>query len=243
MSAPLKRTGFAQALYTQKADRKEIVGTLRITKDGRAFRYAKAGASALAEGKMSQAPAIASGIMNQACPVTAAGEIQITLTITAGVAYAADYFVGGYFQVNDEAAATGEGQSFLITSSTAVGAAGTSITISLAEPLKTALAATSEFTLVASPWMAVVEAASARALATGISPMDITAAYYFWAQTKGMAAALINGTPPVGTALTLSHATAGALDALDASYYFTVGVLHGTVGVSTEYKPVHLTID
>ena len=51
MGFPMKRTGFQQGLLQESATAKEMVGTLRITRDGRKFRYAKAGGSALAAGK------------------------------------------------------------------------------------------------------------------------------------------------------------------------------------------------
>jgi hypothetical protein len=245
MAKPLKRSGWNQGIHAISATAKETVGALRILDDGRKFRYAKAGASALSAGKANAAAAVAAGVMNEACASAhAIGEYVITETITAGVAYTQDHFAGGFLQVND---ATGEGHQYKITSSSAVTAAGTSITIVLEDPIRVALvAATSEFTLTPSPQQMVVETTTEENLPTGVAPVAVTAAYYFWNQTGGHALALIAGTPAVGEVLTLSG-TSGALTGittpLDVDIAYQAGILWGTAGVATEYKPVWLTLD
>jgi hypothetical protein len=237
---PFKRAGFAQPVFVQSATKKEEVGTLRILKDGRGYRYAKAGGSALAAGKLALSAAVAADVMNEACAnAHAIGDIQFAETITSAT-YAADYFAGGYLQIND---ATGEGHQYKIDSSTAV-AAATAITLSLAETIRVALvAATSEFTLVHSPWMAVVESATLGNPA-GITPHVVTAAYYYWIQTKGLALALSGNSDAVGKPVFQGTTTAGSVNGADtASYYPQVGIVMGTAGVSGEYKPIMLNID
>jgi len=242
MSAkPLKRTGFAHPLFVQNVTRKETVGTLRITKDGRKFRYARAGSSNLAAGKLALAAALAADVMNEAATaIHAIGDLQVAETITSAT-YAEDYFAGGYFQVND---GTGEGHQYLIDSSTAV-AASTAITLSLAEPIRVATAGTvaSEFSIMHSPWMAVVESATLGA-PVGVSPHVVTAAYYYWIQTGGPALILSGNTDAVGKPVYQSTSTAGAVSGADsASYYPQVAIAIGTVGVASEYKPFRLTLD
>lgn len=242
---PLKRAGWSQGLFAQSVTKKEEIGALRITRDGRKFRYCKNGAGALAAGNAVAAVAIAAGIMNEACASAhAIGDLQVTETITAGVAYAENYFAGGMFQVNDD---TGEGHQYLIESSSYCSAAGTSITLTLADPIRVALvAATSEFTLAPSPWMAVTTTTTEENLCVGVAPIAVTAAYYFWAQTGGPGLAVIAGTPAVGEVLTLSG-TAGALTGiatpLDVDIAYQVGILWGTAGIAGESKPVLLTLD
>ena len=107
---PFKRAGFAQPVFTQSATKKEEVGPLRSLKDGRGFRYDKAGSSNLAAGKLALSAAVAADVMNEACAnAHAIGDIQFAETITSAT-YAADYFAGGYLQIND---ATGEGHQYL----------------------------------------------------------------------------------------------------------------------------------
>lgn len=239
-SRPMKRSGFSQGIYEVSKTKKEQIGTLRILQDGRKFRYAKAGASDLAAGKMGVAAQVAAAVTNKTCPAIAVGAKQLTLTIGSAT-YAADYFAGGFMHIND---ADGEGHAYPIESSTAV-AASTSITVTLEEGIKVALLVTSEFTLIHSPWMAVVESATEENLPVGIPVVAVTATYYYWAQTGGPAICLAVGTAPVGCNLVLGG-TAGALDtgaATDGDTMPIVGIAFGTVGVATEYKPVYLTID
>ena len=237
---PLKRAGFTQPVLVQSSTKKEELGTLRILRDGRKFRYAKAGGSNLAAGKLALAAAIGADVMNEACAAAhAIGDMQFAETITSAT-YAEDYFAGGFLQIND---ATGEGHQYKIDSSTAV-AAATAITLSLAEPIRVALvASTSEFTIVHSPYMAVVESATL-GFPVGISPLVVTAAYYYWVQTGGLALALSGNADAVGKPVYQGTTTAGSVNGADsASYYPQVGIVMGTAGVSGEYKPIWLTLD
>jgi hypothetical protein len=242
MTKPFKKTGYAQGIYEISATKKEELGTIRITQDGRIFRYAKAGASALSAGKLAMAAQVASEVLNKTAPATAIGARQLTLTIGSAT-YAENYFAGGYLQVND---ATGEGHQYLIESSSAV-TAGTSIVIGLHDPIRVALVSTSEVTLVHSPWMATVETAVEENLPIGVSPVPVTAAYYYWAQTGGPAIILSAAADAVGS-IAIPGATAGAAATASATIGTTItqpiiGRFMGTVGVSTEYKPIFLTID
>lgn len=244
MSAkPLKRTGFAQPLFVQSSSKKEMVGTLRITKDGRKFRYAKAGSSALAAGKLAVAAAVAAVVQNEAAAYAhAVGDIQFAETISSAT-YAEDYFAGGYLQINDSTGGTGEGHQYLIDSSTAV-AAGTAITLSLAEAIRVAITVTTgEFTIVHSPYMAVVESATL-ACPVGVTPHVVTGAYYYWLQTAGVALILTGNNDAVGKPVFQSTTTAGAVSGADvASYYPMVAIALGIVGTSTEYNPFKLMLD
>lgn len=241
---PIKRSGFKQGVFSQSVTKQEELGTIRILRDGRKFRYARAGAVALSPGKLAVAAAVYSAnVMNEACTaVHAIGDVMFTETLGGAVTATENFFAGGYLHIND---GTGEGQSYLIKSSTAV-AAGTTITLTLADPIRVATAATaaSEFTIMQSPWQYVVESATL-ACPIGITPINVTLGCYYWAQTSGPAVALQGaGTAAVGKPLFQSTTTAGAIDGADvASYYVQVGIALGTVGVSAEYKPVMLTID
>jgi hypothetical protein len=238
---PLKRTGFNQSVFSQSATQKEELGALRILRDGRKFRYAKAGASALGAGKLTVSAAIGADVMDEASTaVHAIGDTVFSETITSAT-YVENYFAGGYLQIND---GTGEGHQYKIISSTAV-TAGTSIILQLDEPIRVATAATSAtmFTIVHSPWRATVESATL-GCPVGITPMAVTAAYYYWAQTGGPAIALSANTDAAGMALHQSTTTAGALAGLDVgSYYPQVAVALGTAGVATDYKPVMLILE
>lgn len=245
MGFPMKRTGFQQPLMAESATPKEMVGTLRITRDGRKFRYAKAGSSALAAGKANIVAAGDAEVYNEACAnAHAIGDLIIEETITAGVAHPENKFRGGYFAIND---ATGEGHQYLITSSSAVTAAGTSIFLGLADPIRVALvAATSEFTIIPNPQYGVAESAVEENLMAGVCPRVVTANYYFWNQTGGPALVLGAGTPAVGEVATLGG-TAGSMTGiatpLDVDIAQCYGVFFGQTVVAGEYVQVFLMID
>lgn len=240
---PIKRSGFAQGLRQTSATAKEQVGTLRITQDGRKFRYARAGASALAAGKMNQMATQAAAVVNEAgvAAAVAVGTRTLTLTITSAT-IAEDYFKGGQLQIND---ATGEGYYYDIESSTAV-TAGTEISITLSDGIAVALDTTTEFTLAHNPYMAVVEAAVEENMATGVPLVAVPANYYFWSQTGGMACCLTTATPAVGTGLILSATVAGSLDdqvtALDVDEP-VCALCIGAAGRAGEYCTVDIRID
>lgn len=242
---PMKRTGFQQPLLAVSSTPKEMLGTLRITRDGRKFRYAMASTSALAAGKANIVAAAAAAVFDEACASAhAIGDQIIEETITAGVVHAENKFRGGLFAITD---GTGEGHQYLITSSSAVAVAGTAITLGLADPIRVALVATtSEFTIVVNPQSGVAESAVEENLMAGIAPRVIPANNYFWNQTGGPALVLCSGTPAVGEVATLGG-TAGAMvgiaTPLDVDIAQCYGVFFGQTGVSGEYTQVFLMID
>lgn len=202
----LKIDGFAQSIYEVSVTPKEMVGTLRILADGRKFRYAQAGAVDLVAGKMSAAPVQDLDWANKACPASAAiGDTELTVTHTAtGTAYAADWFRGGYLMIIDQLV------QYPIVSSSAVTTSSTTIDLHLGQALMIDLTASHEFRLVASPWRYVVQNATEECIPTGVPQVAVTAAYYCWLQTGGMAQCLIDGSPSVGSML-IPDATTGAL--------------------------------
>ena len=239
---PQKTHGWNQGLYQTSSAQKETLGIKRVTDDGRTFRYAKAGASALSPGKLGVAAAIAAAHLNEAIlAAVAAGETCLTLTVTAGTAIAENALRGGQLQINDEA---GEGHIYGIESNSALSASGTEIVITLADPIKVALTTASEFTLVHNPWNGVVESTTL-GKACGVPLLDVTAAYYYWAQTGGLGIGLIDGTPASGSLLQQSDAVAGAMEiyATGTITRKVVAEIFGTAGVDTEYKPVVYCID
>lgn len=244
VNAPMKRSGFGQAIFAISATKKEEIGTLRITQNGNKYRYARAGGTALSAGKMGQPTAIAAHVTNEASPnAVAIGERSLEFTAGGAVTYAEDYFAGGALHVND---AAGEGHAYPIKSSAAV-AAGTAMYVILEQGIKVALTTSSELTLVHSPWMAVIEAAVEENIACGIPPLAVTASYYYWAQTGGPAIGLHTGaTIAIGTGLILSASVEGGLDpqlsALDIDEP-VCAIAWGIVGVDAEYKPIFIKID
>ncbi|MHA2163011.1 MAG: hypothetical protein ACXABF_11360 [Candidatus Thorarchaeota archaeon] len=239
----LKKAGWAQGIYEISAEKKERIGTLRILQDGRKFRYARAGATPLAVGKLTSAAGEAVANLldeNVASGQGAAiGDDVIDFTSAGAVTYAANYFEGGFYNVND---GTGEGQLRGIESSSAV-TAGTAIKIVLDSPLKVAtVATTTQHTIIASPWMATIIHATVDFHCAGVPVLAATANYYYWSQTSGFASVWNSGTTAAGSRL-MPHTTDGQVILDDAFTEMEVGYMGPQVGVDTEYMIVFLTLE
>lgn len=250
---PIKNDGFLQGLYEISATAMETVGTLRIDKFGNKYRYAKAGATALAPGKNTTAPATNADWENIAVAVAVAigGKTVKATNVAVGAdALAEDYFKGGQLQVND---AAGEGHWYRIAGSSAMTATSTTVTVTLEEGVKVALTTSSEVTLLPSPYMATVISATATLPPTGTPLVDVTSAYYYWSQTGGEGVYWTNAdVGAVGSYLVLS-ADDGELGPwvldLDATadadvVQSPVAIVIGTAThVDTEYNSCRYIID
>lgn len=205
----MKIDGWAQGLYEISATKKERLGALRITDDGRKYRYCKAGASALVPGKMAAAPVVDLDFFDKAGIAAAIGATELTVTIVnPAAAYAEDYFSDGSLVVRDK------WRKYAIEGSQAIAATvQTTVRLNLREPLHEAITTSEETALVPSPYMAAVQNATDEMLPIGIPEVNVTAAYYFWAQTGGIGHCLVKGTPTVGTML-IPSATTGALQGI-----------------------------
>lgn len=236
------KSAFSQDYMASSATQMEELGTLRILRDGRKFRYVQADSSGLAAGKMCVAPAAVANHINKAVGAAyAIGATQISLTVGA-TAVTADQYAEGFLQVND---ATGEGYQYKIASNTACDASGTTI-IQLEEGLRVALvSATSEVSLLANMHKAVTQTDVEENVPVGVATCAIAASAYGWVQTGGQGICLVIGTPAVGSMLTLA-ATAGGVTAINATLDIDqpyCAQMLATAGVTTEYKPVKLMID
>ena len=102
---PLKINGpWKQGIYEQSETATETVGTLRVGRNGKKYRYARAGATALDVGMQTVSPIPNADWINKAPAAAAAiGAKYVTLTITdAGTdVLPADYFKGGNLLVKD----------------------------------------------------------------------------------------------------------------------------------------------
>lgn len=239
-NSPLKHRGFRQGLFQQSATAKEIVGQERS--DGfRRYRYCKAGGTALSAGKLQMQPAIDAGIVNEACPAATKGDMQITLTVTAGAAFVANDLKGGLFTINDVAP---EGMGIPIEGNTALAAAGTAITLTLAHGLTAALTTSSEFTIVPPVGLEVVETAVEESFPVGVPLIAVTADYYHWEIIRGVAPVLTAGTPAVGSML-VPGAVAGSVAPMNATLDIDQPVVGRTIGIAgadTEYYPTYLML-
>lgn len=221
-----------QALFSSSAYKAHNLGELVFTNDGRAFRYAKAGGTALVPGKLQQASAEVTADQDVAIAAAAIGATQIVTTGTLTVT--ANQYAEGWAIVCDD---TGEGYQYKIKGHAAATAA--TVTFNLEDSIIIALTTSSTIDFVANPNSAViVNPASASSAPIGVAVYAVVAAEFGWLQVGGVATILNDGGSTVGTNVSASNATAGAVEAA-VTAQAAIGV--AVTGVATtEYGAVKL---
>lgn len=238
-----KTTGYAQTVeqdvhVTSENPRAKLGEKVR-TADGRIYRYAKAGATALDPGKLTVAATPVANHQNIAVAAAAAvGDTSVTVTLGATAATAGQY-AEGYMVVND---ADGEGIAYKVSTNAAADGSESCV-VTLEDPIKVALTTSSEVSLVYNVYDNVVISAVDQAdVVVGVPNVSVAANYYFWAQTGGPCAILADEVIAQGAAATIGSSTAGSVETLDAVAEPIVG--HAIVAaVDTEYRAVNLCLD
>ncbi len=217
------------------------LGVRSVTGDGREFRFVSAGASNLIVGQLHQAAAPQANYADVTAIAAAAGATTVTLTVSTSTAVAANQFSGGFYTTYGTVA-NGGGQMLQISSNTAVSASGTSITITLADPVVTAITTSATVTIVPPAYAAIIQVpTTVSGKVAGIAVGALAAGYYGWVQVKGVANALIAGTPAIGTGLSAPNAgTAGTLQVTAATLMDIATNLK--TGSDGRYGPVDLRI-
>jgi hypothetical protein len=236
---PLKTQGFAQRLYEQSSTKRETLGRLRFTDDGRAFRYAKA-AAAITMGQVCQGSA---GVAEHTAEINtgytmAAGATNVTLLVGA-VAVTANMYDDGYLQIYDGAAAA-VGQNMQISShGVTTGSAG-ACNFTLKDPVIKACIATDTYNLVKNPWAEVIPGVHLADMFAGVAPIAVTSGYYFWIQTGGVACALNKSNTALGSVICLSTTSGAYITGSDYTSLLA-GVTISYASVGDKYNPVYLT--
>jgi hypothetical protein len=170
-----------------------------------------------------------------------AGATTVGISTTLSTAMVLNEYADGWLCIND---ATGEGQVYQIKGNDA----GTTGNIYLWDPLITALATTSEFTLIRNPFHSVVVAPTTKAApVAGVPLIDVTAAYFFWAQVKGPAPLLVDtgDTVVIGSWVGEpgTRADAGACGVVGDDLTDNVWGVCMSARAATEYALVNLTLE
>ena len=243
------REGLAeQGIMEENVNQKYPLGTKVTLEDGRIFRYCRNGAVALAAGKTVQSVIVATE-RDDAINAAAAVAIGATsLVFTAVGTVTKNQFAEGFCHIVND---TGEGLQYKIKANGA-STAGVDFTVELYDPIITALAATTDVILSSSQYSGLLLAADDLSFIIGVPTIPVTALYYFWCQSGGVAMVLQNGS--TGVATTEREVYADVAGGTDGAALSTAG---GAVGkqqigyhyfdttdvVSTEYWPTNLTID
>ena len=218
------------------------LGTVGVTADGRTFRYAKAGGTALSQGQLQIMADTVANHDDMATNTAAAGAKEVTVTLGATTVTAGEY-ADGYLVINDD---TGEGTTYRVD--TVPASAGTEdVVVVLKDALREAFGAGTTATLIRNPYAAVLVSDGTQTdTAVGVPITDVTASYYCWLQTRGICSVLADtgAQPSAGSPITIGDTTTGGVEARNAAGEVYLGMgLKGHTYTSGEYEPVLLQID
>jgi len=182
---------------------KNYLGQLMILPDGRKFRLAQAGGTALKAGAVVSVSAgvagngnvAASGLIASATTTknpAGATDVYVAASLAA---FTLDEFENGYMNVQGPAASTYIGHVYFVKGNDSC-AASTELHIKLhdSDPLKIAFkAGTTTVSLRKNPFKNQIVAASIKTI-TGVVPVAVSASHYFWCQRSGVASVLTAAT-------------------------------------------------
>lgn len=229
----------AQKIHSESSTALHNLGALIHTNDGRAYRYCKAGGTALVAGKLQQSSAEdTTNFQGLTCAVSSAGATTITTTSTPTLTV--NQLADGLLTVT--AATTGAGFTYKIDSHAVASAAV--VTFNLGDPVVVATTGTVTVDCALNPYKAVVvNPTTLTSNPIGAAVYNITASYFGWLQVGGAASLLADGANGVGAAVVASNGTAGAVE--DAASSGAQGPTIGSciTGIAdTEYGLVRLLL-
>ena len=233
----------SQSIYEQSSTQKAPLGTRLAFSDGRVFRYALNGAVALAAGKFVKAASITNANWTDDVPTAnvAAGARELTLTTAALPTGTGASAVDGWLQINDDA---GEGIQYKIKSAKANATTATRTDLVLYDPIVTALTTATTATIIQNPYYGTLISTAITEWILGVPPISVTAAYYYWLQTWGIAPVWCDTTPSAGFAveLAVTGGRVGGVTVRSATDTTPPLGIQLVVGIDTEYKAVFLMI-
>jgi len=187
------------------------VGQLQPGPQGKWFRLALAGGSALVVGNVLQSSVIDTQFDDMAVPAAVAsgatGNIAITNGTTTVVAHA---YEGGTAEVS---VTPGLGEEYTIIAHNTPTSGGT-LNLVLDRPIRTAWTTSTKVTLRRSPWSGVIQAPATTLTGSvaGVANYAIPSGSYGFVQTAGVGAALSDATSIIaGSAVASPSGTAGCV--------------------------------
>jgi hypothetical protein len=210
--------------------------------DGRCFYYALDGGSGLTVGKLNFSRATVSGHEDVDTSAQAIGSKAVTVT-PATTKVLANEYAEGFISVRET---TGQGQIRKIKSHPSAASAAACV-LTLYDPWTTAITTSEQADLIHNPFYKVTESATEEQLPAGVPLITVTASYYFWNQTWGLASVLQNGSVPLGSMVTPgtvagSVAEFATSSATLAGYDMPLVGIQAILGVDTKYSVVLLQI-
>ena len=198
----------AQGLHVESSVQMQNLGAIAFANDGRVFKYAKAGATALVAGNLQQSRVEDTG--DQALAVAAAALDATSVTTTSTVTVTANQYAEGYLVVTSTSS---PGYAYKIAGHAA--ATGAVVTINLVDPIKVALTATSTIDLVPNNYDGVIiNPTSQTGLIAGVATFVVTAAYFAWLQVQGPCAVEAQNALTVGLDVVASNDDNGCVESI-----------------------------
>ena len=228
------------------------LGVTMMLPDGRLYRHAKSGGTALAVGQILRQGMISDSAQDQAVVLDASAAIgAVSIDIVSGSStVAVDYYADGYLYTSLDA---GLGSVYKIASHDATSTSAEVLTLTLADhdELKLAIkAASTEVGLrqneFASCLLNPLDSKVFKGIICGIAPVAVDASYYFWVQRKGSAVAKVAGTAvTVGEQVYASSSEAGSILLANTGGDAEVDTIgHSrTVGVAATYVLINLELE
>ena len=227
-----------QDVFVASSSQSTDLGAYATTADGREFRYAYDGGTALVAGKLYQAPAEdTSNYENLA--VSAASVGATTVTITSSATIVANALSGGFMVVTQT---PGLGQTYKIASNTAVSSA-TGCVLTLEDPIRVALTTSSKIDVFPSAFNGIlVQPTSQTSSPVGVAVKSTSGTQYAWIQSHGPVGVLASGAITAGQPVAVSTTVAGAVQAATSGTQTIVG--YALTGIAdTDYGLVWLNIN
>ncbi len=198
------------------------IGQEMVLPDGRKFNHSKAGGTALSAGALTSTSATQAGlggvsgsglVASATTTYNLSGQNIVHLT-TAKSAITVNQFAGGYLNVQGPAASTYIGYVYRIKSNlSAAVSADLTVTLEETDPLKVSFkAGITTCSLRTSPYADQIVFADGTAPPSGIVPTAVSASFYFWLLTGGVASARQSATVAIAQSpFTADTAAAGSI--------------------------------
>lgn len=226
------------------------VGNSVTFDDGRKFVFCSTAVD-LTAGQLVATPTALATIISNLCAAASIGSYRVVMDLHGTALFggaagtvAENCLAGGYITMSDD---LGEGYTYRIKSNTAgTSAAASRVTITLFDPLKIAIDATTDVFLV-SPRYTNVVVATATLPPVGVAVIASTAATnarteYIWVQVAGVAGVKIETGTNVAIGKTLAADANGGVKIAAAVTDVMVGVAMATSTTTTQKLPVLLQI-
>ena len=214
-------------IWTPTATRYFPLGAIAESRDGRRWRYCQAGTTALTLARLQQSPAQDAQQIAQLAQTAygaSVGAKTLDVLCTTGNAMTASDLIDGWMLVGD-GGATSMGQMYLIKDNKWT-TSDTVMHVEIADQggIRVAIAATDDIAFLQNQYKGlIVTTESPAGNIVGVTMTAVTASYFFWAQTRGPCAVMIDVADtivvgdPVMASVDNTAASDGTVALVDAS--------------------------